>query len=170
MGRNTKKVGSTRGLGTRYGATLRKRYLKVVTEAKRTHKCPQCGAEAVKRVSVGVWHCKKCDVTFAGCTQHHSEQRGRRVLLQLHGPQHRPSDPHGAHEQLRRDLHGQNGRVHHRLRGQHCHQQCAAGQHRDACGHGRLLGEPEFDRCYHDRVVVHGHRGVEYLEQPELQS
>ena len=66
MGRNTKKVGSTRGLGTRYGATLRKRYLKVVTEAKRTHKCPQCGAEAVKRVSVGVWHCKKCDVTFAG--------------------------------------------------------------------------------------------------------
>ena len=66
MGRNTKKVGSTRGLGTRYGATLRKRYLKVVTEAKRTHKCSQCGAEAVKRVSVGVWHCKKCDVTFAG--------------------------------------------------------------------------------------------------------
>jgi large subunit ribosomal protein L37Ae len=66
MGRKTKKVGPTRGLGTRYGATVRKRYVKVVTEAKRTHKCPQCGAEAVKRESVGVWNCRKCGVTFAG--------------------------------------------------------------------------------------------------------
>ncbi len=66
MGRKTKKVAMTRGFGTRYGATLRKRYIKVVTEAKRTHKCPQCGAEAVKRVSVGVWNCRKCSVTFAG--------------------------------------------------------------------------------------------------------
>ena len=66
MGRKTKKVGMTRGLGTRYGATVRKRYLKVVTEAKRTHKCPQCGAEAVKRESVGVWNCRRCGVTFAG--------------------------------------------------------------------------------------------------------
>ena len=45
----------TRGLGTRYGATIRKRYIKVLTEAKQTHKCPQCGAEAVKRESVGIW-------------------------------------------------------------------------------------------------------------------
>ena len=66
MGRKTKKVGPTRGLGTRYGATVRKRYVKVVTEAKKTHKCPQCGAEAVKRESVGVWNCRKCGVTFAG--------------------------------------------------------------------------------------------------------
>ncbi len=66
MGRKTKKVAMTRGFGTRYGATLRKRYIKIVTEAKRTHKCPQCGVEAVKRVSVGVWNCRKCSVTFAG--------------------------------------------------------------------------------------------------------
>ncbi|WNZ28768.1 MAG: 50S ribosomal protein L37ae [Candidatus Bathyarchaeota archaeon] len=66
MGRNTKKVAMTRGLGTRYGATIRKRYVKVLTEVRRTHKCPQCGAEAVKRESVGIWNCRKCDVTFAG--------------------------------------------------------------------------------------------------------
>lgn len=66
MGRNTKKVGMTRGLGARYGATVRKRYIKVVTEAKRIHKCPQCNTEAVTRVSVGIWNCKKCGVTFAG--------------------------------------------------------------------------------------------------------
>jgi large subunit ribosomal protein L37Ae len=56
----------TRGLGTRYGATVRKRYVKVVTEAKKTHKCPQCGSVAVKRESVGVWNCRKCGFTFAG--------------------------------------------------------------------------------------------------------
>jgi large subunit ribosomal protein L37Ae len=66
MGRKTKKVEMTRGFGTRYGATLRKRYIKILVEAKKTHKCPQCGAEAVKRVSIGVWNCKKCDVTFTG--------------------------------------------------------------------------------------------------------
>ncbi len=66
MGRKTKKVGMTRGLGTRYGATVRKRYLKVVTEAKRTHKCPHCSAEAVTKVSVGIWNCKKCGATFTG--------------------------------------------------------------------------------------------------------
>ena len=66
MGRKTKKVGMTRGLGTRYGATVRKRYVKVVTEAKQTHKCPQCGSVAVKRKSVGVWNCRKCGFTFAG--------------------------------------------------------------------------------------------------------
>jgi large subunit ribosomal protein L37Ae len=66
MGRKTKKVGMTRGLGTRYGATVRKRYVKVVTEAKKTHKCPQCGSVAVKRESVGVWNCRKCGFTFAG--------------------------------------------------------------------------------------------------------
>jgi large subunit ribosomal protein L37Ae len=66
MGRKTKKVGMTRGLGTRYGATVRKRYTKIVTEAKRTHKCPQCGSEAVRRESVGVWKCRKCGLSFAG--------------------------------------------------------------------------------------------------------
>jgi large subunit ribosomal protein L37Ae len=65
MGR-TKKVGSTRGLGARYGSTVRKRYVKVVTEMKKPHRCPQCGFPRVKRVSVGVWGCRKCGFTFAG--------------------------------------------------------------------------------------------------------
>jgi len=66
MGRKTKKVGMTRGLGTRYGSTVRKRYAKVLTESKQTHKCQQCGSEAVHRESVGVWNCRKCGYTFAG--------------------------------------------------------------------------------------------------------
>ena len=61
-----KKVGSTRGLGARYGSTVRKRYVKVITELKKPHKCPQCGFVRVHRVSVGVWKCGKCNYTYAG--------------------------------------------------------------------------------------------------------
>ena len=66
MGKRTKKVGPTRGLGSRYGATVRKRYIKVFTEMKKPHRCPRCGFLRVKRVSVGVWGCRKCGFTFAG--------------------------------------------------------------------------------------------------------
>lgn len=62
----TKKVGPTRGLGTRYGATVRKRYRQVTAGLKHAHKCPQCGFVKVKRQSVGVWKCGKCQYTFTG--------------------------------------------------------------------------------------------------------
>jgi len=61
-----KKVGPTRGLGARYGSTVRKRYVKVITELRKPHKCPQCGFVRVHRVSVGVWKCNKCSYTYAG--------------------------------------------------------------------------------------------------------
>ncbi|MCW4018814.1 MAG: 50S ribosomal protein L37ae [Candidatus Bathyarchaeota archaeon] len=62
----TKKVGPTRGFGTRYGSTVRKRYIKVVGGLKKAHRCPQCGFLRVKRKSVGVWQCSKCNFTFTG--------------------------------------------------------------------------------------------------------
>ena len=54
------------GLGVRYGATVRKRYMKVTAGLKIAHKCPQCGFVKVKRLSVGVWKCGKCNFTFTG--------------------------------------------------------------------------------------------------------
>ena len=61
-----KKVGPTRGLGVRYGSTVRKRYAKVIVGMKKKHRCPQCGFPKVRRESVGIWKCKKCDYTFTG--------------------------------------------------------------------------------------------------------
>jgi len=66
MGKRTEKVGPARGLGARYGATVRKRYIKVITEMKKKHRCPQCSFARVKRISVGVWQCRKCGFTFTG--------------------------------------------------------------------------------------------------------
>ena len=65
MGR-TKKVGPSRGLGARYGSTVRKRYVRVTAGLKKAHRCPQCGFLRVKHESVGVWKCRKCGYTFAG--------------------------------------------------------------------------------------------------------
>lgn len=62
----TKKIGPTGGLGARYGATVRKRYIEVVTETKKRHRCPECQAGTVKRQSVGIWKCRKCGFTFTG--------------------------------------------------------------------------------------------------------
>jgi len=66
MGNRTKKVGPTRGLGPRYGSTVRKRYIKIMEEMKKPHKCPQCGFSRVKRESVGIWKCGKCGFTYTG--------------------------------------------------------------------------------------------------------
>ena len=66
MPRRTKKVGPTGGFGPRYGATVRKRYIEVVTKMKAPQRCPQCSSKTVKRKSVGVWKCRKCGFTFTG--------------------------------------------------------------------------------------------------------
>jgi large subunit ribosomal protein L37Ae len=54
------------GLGTRGGATLRKRYSRIMQTVKATHRCPSCASPSVKRVSVGLWNCRKCGYRFAG--------------------------------------------------------------------------------------------------------
>jgi len=64
--RRTKKVGPTRGLGPRYGATVRKRTVAILSAMREGHECPQCGSESVRRESVGVWRCRKCGFAFAG--------------------------------------------------------------------------------------------------------
>lgn len=65
MGKH-KKTGLTGAFGARYGTSVRKRYLEIMKERKRLHECPQCHAKKVKRSSVGVWKCNKCEYTFAG--------------------------------------------------------------------------------------------------------
>jgi large subunit ribosomal protein L37Ae len=62
----TKKVGSTGRFGPRYGKRVKSKILAVEKVQKQKHKCPYCHRTSVKRVSVGIWHCKKCDAKFTG--------------------------------------------------------------------------------------------------------
>jgi large subunit ribosomal protein L37Ae len=54
------------GLRTRGGATLRKRYIRIMDSLNRYHKCPSCASIRVKRESVGLWECRKCGHRYAG--------------------------------------------------------------------------------------------------------
>ena len=79
MGRRTKKVGITGRFGARYGSTIRKRVKKVEDRMKQLHKCPECQTKAVRRVSVGIWKCRKCDFTFTGGAYVPETSEGRKV-------------------------------------------------------------------------------------------
>jgi len=62
----TKKVGSTGRFGVRYGLTIKQKVLAVEKKQKMKYECPSCSKAAVKRVSKGIWQCKKCNGKFAG--------------------------------------------------------------------------------------------------------
>lgn len=66
MTRRTKKLGSTARFGTRYGARLRKDVKNIEKTSKATHRCPRCRTFGVRKVSIGIWKCRKCDYTFTG--------------------------------------------------------------------------------------------------------
>ncbi len=60
----TRKVGSAGRFGVRYGKTIRQRIIDVEKKQRKLQKCPYCHRLKVKRVSLGIWECKKCDSKF----------------------------------------------------------------------------------------------------------
>ncbi|MEK6917047.1 MAG: 50S ribosomal protein L37ae [Nanoarchaeota archaeon] len=57
---------SIKRFGSRYGRTTRLKYGAIEREQRALHKCPYCNQIKVKRLSTGIWHCKKCDSKFTG--------------------------------------------------------------------------------------------------------
>ncbi|MHB1908170.1 MAG: 50S ribosomal protein L37 [Nitrososphaerales archaeon] len=55
-----------KGLGARYGSTVRKRYSRVMSSLKRTRRCPSCGSTRFRRQSAGIWLCRTCNYKIAG--------------------------------------------------------------------------------------------------------
>jgi len=66
MTTKSKKTKSAGRFGARYGKTVRDKLVKV--ESKQ--KCPFCGNVGIKRISKGVWECKRCEKKFASNTYH----------------------------------------------------------------------------------------------------
>lgn len=58
--------GTLKGLSSRYGSTLRKRYSRIMGNMKRTRRCPSCGSTRFRRESVGIWSCNTCKFKIAG--------------------------------------------------------------------------------------------------------
>ncbi len=68
MPTKSKKTKSTGRFGPRYGKKIKDRVVKVEKKQRLKQKCPFCNKEGVKRLSKGIWHCKKCDKKFASKT------------------------------------------------------------------------------------------------------
>ena len=66
MTRRTKKVGSAGQYGPRYGVRIRKQISTIIRAKNTVYECPRCRHEAVRRVSTGIWQCRRCDLKFAG--------------------------------------------------------------------------------------------------------
>ncbi|OYT50478.1 MAG: 50S ribosomal protein L37ae [Desulfurococcales archaeon ex4484_204] len=67
MGRRTKSVGIAGRFGSRYGASLRKKWRKVMERRYLKYECPFCGVKVrMKRLSLGIWYCPSCGRVFAG--------------------------------------------------------------------------------------------------------
>jgi len=66
MTRRTKKVGSSGRFGPRYGLSVKKQARSISARKGARYTCPRCTKENVRRVSSGIWHCRSCDLKFAG--------------------------------------------------------------------------------------------------------
>ena len=64
--KSEEKLGSVKRFGARYGRKTKVKFSKVETEQRKLHKCPYCSKVAVKRLSLGIWQCRKCGVKFTG--------------------------------------------------------------------------------------------------------
>jgi large subunit ribosomal protein L37Ae len=62
----TKKVGITGRFGPRYGRKAKRTVKKIEEKMKKNHLCPHCDRIAVKRISSGIWKCKRCNTVFTG--------------------------------------------------------------------------------------------------------
>jgi len=60
------KLGSAKRFGARYGSKPKHKYAKIEKEQRKKHKCPYCHNIKVKRLSMGIWHCRKCNSKFTG--------------------------------------------------------------------------------------------------------
>jgi len=52
--------------GARYGRKPKKQFGQIESQQRAKHKCPYCNKLAVKRLALGIWHCRQCEQKFAG--------------------------------------------------------------------------------------------------------
>jgi len=65
MAEAKKKCGTTKRFGARYGTRVRDRLAVIEALYKgKSHKCPYCNYQSVKRKAAGIWECNKCCSTY----------------------------------------------------------------------------------------------------------
>lgn len=68
-----KKTKSAGRFGARYGKKPKDKLVKVEEKQRKKQKCLFCEKSGIKRLSKGIWQCKKCNKKFASNTYHLKE-------------------------------------------------------------------------------------------------
>jgi len=76
---DTKKVKHAGRFGSRYGKGIRDRIVGIETKQRTLHVCPGCGFKRVKRITTGLFKCKKCGYKFSGGSYTPNTMSGRVV-------------------------------------------------------------------------------------------
>jgi len=63
---SAKGLGPMKRFGVRYGRTVKHKRAKLEREQKKPQVCPYCRRPKAKRLSIGIYHCQKCDSKFTG--------------------------------------------------------------------------------------------------------
>ena len=61
-----KKLKNIKRFGSRYGRKTKQRFGTIEEQQRKKHKCPYCNSESAKRISTGIWGCRKCGSKFTG--------------------------------------------------------------------------------------------------------
>jgi len=85
MSKRTKKVGPAGRYQARYGVRSRTQVRNVEIIQRSKHICPTCGHQKVKRVSAGIWQCRKCQAKFTGGAYIPQTEIGQNVKKMLKG-------------------------------------------------------------------------------------
>ncbi len=74
MSKKSKKKSA--GIGVRYGRTVRNQWATIKQNLKVNQYCQKCGTQSVRRMSVGLWQCRKCGFTFSGAAYSPTSKMG----------------------------------------------------------------------------------------------
>lgn len=69
----TKKVKSAGRFGPRYGKSVRTKITEIESKQHKKQICPFCKKPKLKRLSKGIWQCRKCFKKFASDTYYINE-------------------------------------------------------------------------------------------------
>jgi large subunit ribosomal protein L37Ae len=93
MSKRTKKVGSVGRYQARYGVRARTVTRNIEIIQKRKQECPTCGHKKVKRISTGIWQCRKCGAKYTGGAYIPQTESGQNVEKMLKGEFELPELP-----------------------------------------------------------------------------
>jgi len=66
----TKKIKHAGRFSVRYGTKVKSAIRKIESLQRKKQECPFCKKKQVKRLSTGIWKCKKCGKKFASHAYH----------------------------------------------------------------------------------------------------